>query len=306
MCRHTTTAPTPARTAAHRRIDVAGRPRSYTLVTLGAPAVPPVAAALILVFHGSNQDAATVRKAAGWSFDALAADDQTAGGPVVVAYLDGYHRHWNDARTSSNFAARRDGVDDVAFTEAVIATTVDEQQVDPKRVYAVGYSNGGQLVIRLIHQVPELLAGATIISATQPVPENFEIPADPATPVPVLLIHGTSNRLVPFGGGMASLWGFRKRGEGRSAPETAAYYAGRNGITAPPTQTRLAHRPESGRTSVLRTDFRQDGKAPVTLYAVEGGGHTIPNPKPFPRIMGRTTHDIVAAEVVSAFFRLRL
>jgi polyhydroxybutyrate depolymerase len=67
------------------------------------------------------------------------------------------------------------------------------------------------------------LSGAAIIAATQPVPDNFDLSADPATPLPVLLIHGTKDPLVPYDGGMASLWGFRPRGLGRSAPETAEY-----------------------------------------------------------------------------------
>lgn len=71
--------------------------------------------------------------------------------------------------------------------------------------------------------VPHSLSGAAIIAATQPVPDNFDLSADPATPLPVLLIHGTKDPLVPYDGGMASLWGFRPRGLGRSAPETAEY-----------------------------------------------------------------------------------
>ncbi len=291
-------------TAVRRTITVDGRRRSFLLLTGGPAPAQRAPAALVLVLHGSNQDAATVRRATGRSFDALAKADPTEGGGVVVAYLDGYRRHWNDARTSSDFAARREGVDDVAFVEAVIDTLAAEHLVDPGRVYAVGFSNGGQMVIRLAHQVPERFAGTAVIAATQPVPGNFDLPTEPATPMPVLLIHGTRDPLVPFGGGMASMWGFRKRGAGRSAPETAEYYAARNGITAAPTSARLRHHGESGRTSVLRTDYRQDGHAPVTLYTVEGGGHTVPNPKNFPWIMGRTTHDLVAAEAIAEFFAL--
>lgn len=273
-----------------RSIVVDGRLRTYTVAT--PPDVHP-GAALVLVFHGSNQSGEKVRRASGRSFDALGA---------VVAYLDGYKGHWNDARRSSAFAARREGIDDVAFTEAVIGAIAESHDVD--RVYAVGYSNGGQMVIRLIHQVPQRIAGAAIIAATQPVPDNFDLPAVPVTPLPVMLIHGTKDPLVPYEGGMASLWGFRPRGLGRSALETAEYYAARNAITAEPTSRHLPHRPESGRTSVTRTDYRAAGRPPVTLYTVEGGGHVIPGPKKAPWIMGRTTRDLTAADAVAEFFTL--
>jgi polyhydroxybutyrate depolymerase len=294
-----------------RTVNAAGRTRAYTLVTTHT--APTLGAALVLVFHGSTQNAATFRKASGQSFDALA-----AGGDVVVVYLDGYRGAWNDARTSGDSAARREGVDDVACTEAAIDALVADLYVDPARVYAVGFSNGGQMVIRLIHQVPGRFAGAAIISATQPSEDNFDLPTEPAVPMPVVLIHGTRDPIAPYEGGRlnlafeifkalkqpASLWGLRKRGEVRSAPATAEYYAARNGITTGPTSTRLPHRPQSGRTSVLRSDFRQNGKAPVTLFTVEGGGHTIPSPKGSPRILGRTTHDLVAADAIADFFRL--
>lgn len=277
-------------------VDVDGRSRTYTLVT---PAGLRPGAALVLVFHGSNQTGEKVRKVSGRSFDALA-----EAGRAVVAYLDGHKGHWNDARTSSDFPARREGIDDVAFTEAVIDAVTGTYGVD--RVYAVGYSNGGQLVIRLVHQIPRRIAGAAIIAATQPAPGNFDLPDEPVTPLPVMLIHGTRDPLVPYDGGVASLWGFRPRGLGRSAPETAEYYAARNGITGAPTSTRLPHRPESRRTSVTRTDYRADGKPSVTLFTVEGGGHVIPNPRKAPRIMGRTTRDLVAAEAVAEFFDLSI
>jgi polyhydroxybutyrate depolymerase len=301
------------RTAVQQRmVEAAGRTRTFTVVTTSTAPTP--GAALVLVFHGVTQNAATVREASGRTFDAL-----TAGGDVVVAYLDGYCKAWNDARLSGDFAARREGVDDVAFTEAVIDALVVDLHVDPERVYAVGFSNGGQMVIRLIHQIPARLAGAAIISATQPSEDNFALPTKPAVPMPVVLIHGTKDPIAPYEGGTgpvvweilkalklreSSVWCIRKRGAYRSAQATAEYYAARNGITAAPTSTRLPHQPESGRTRVVRSDFRQNGRAPVTLFTVEGGGHAIPNPKRVPRILGRTTHDLVAADEIAKFFAL--
>ncbi|WP_431877432.1 alpha/beta hydrolase family esterase [Amycolatopsis sacchari] len=254
-------------------IEVAGRIRTYTLA---GPAEPR---ALVLLFHGSNQTGAAMRP----HFDPLIARG------ARVASLDGYRRNWNDARSATNFPARREGYDDVAFAEAVL----DAHGADLP-VFVVGYSAGGQLVIRLLHEIPERLAGAAIFSATQPVPEEFAPAKNSAVPRPVLLVHGTKDRLVPYHGGTASLWGFRPRGRGLSAPGTARYYAERNGITAAPKT--------SGDGPVVRTDYREDGKPPVTLYTVEGGGHVIPGPVKMARVLGRATRDLVAADAVAEFF----
>jgi polyhydroxybutyrate depolymerase len=271
-------------------LDVGGQPRKALVVE---PSNIRDGAAVVLAFHGSNQTAAGFHKAIGGSLDGL-----VAGGDAVVVYLDGYRGNWNDARRDSDFPSRRDGIDDVSFSRAVVDQLVGPSKVDRNRVIGLGYSAGGQMVIRLIHHAPELLAGAVIVSATQPVSDNFVASEEVPVPIPVVLIHGTRDRLVPFGGGMASLWGFRPRGLGLSAPETAAYFSNRNGITAQPVTTTLHHVPKSHKTSVHRTDFRQDGHPPVVLFSVEGGGHVVPNPRPYPMIMGRTTHDIDIATVV--------
>lgn len=283
----------------HGSIDIAGRQRSYTL------AEPPGAGpgtGLVLVFHGSKQTGEKFRVFTGRSFDALAST-----GGAVVAYLDGYKSQWNDARAANGFAARTENVDDVAFAEAMVSKLQASHQVDSSNVYAAGFSNGGSMVIRLVHQVPRLLAGAAVIAATQPAPDNFLLADAPPVPLPVVLIHGTGDPVVAYEGGAMSWWVrrlFRVGGASLSAPQTAAYFAARNEITQPFSATDLPRRGESGKTSVTRTDYRQDGKLPVTLYTVHAGGHTVPGPHRAPFILGRTTQDLNAAEAIGQFFGL--
>jgi polyhydroxybutyrate depolymerase len=275
-------------------VVIDGRHRAVQVVSpTTAPTAPPP---LVLLFHGSNQTARTLGSSTGRLFDRLATEHG-----ALVAYLDGYKKHWNDARRSTTFAARTDGVDDVAYTEAAIDILIKRHGADPDRVYLIGYSNGGQMVIRLLHEIPARLAGAVVISATQPDPENFAPAAEQARALPVILVHGTKDPLVPYAGGMASLWGFRPRGLGLSAPETAAYYARRNGITNAPHSTEPS---VDERTRVERTEYRQAGRPPVTLITIHGGGHTIPGPKKAPFITGRTNQSLDLVQTIGSFFAL--
>jgi polyhydroxybutyrate depolymerase len=281
--------------AADVTLPAAGRTRTMTIV---APGRPAPGAPVVLVFHGSGQSGPAVRRFAGNSFDVFA-----QRGGAVLAYLDGYKKNWNDARLSSKFAARKENVDDVAFAGTAIDYLAAHYGADASRVYVIGFSAGGALVLRLLHEIPARLSGAAVISATQPVAENYPRYPGPATGVPVVLFHGTRDRLVPYAGGMASLWGLRPRGLGLSAAQTAAYYAARNGITAEPAVQRLDGGPADG-TEIERTDYRQAGHAPVTFYTIGGGGHVIPGPGKPPRIMGRTTRRLVAADAIGQFFGL--
>jgi polyhydroxybutyrate depolymerase len=261
------------------------------------PASPTRDAPVVLVFHGSNQTASVIRGFTEPSFDSY-----VIRYGAVVAYLEGYRKHWNDARRTSDFAARTEGYDDVAFAAAAIDELQRRFDIDPAPAFAIGFSNGAQLVLRLVHEIPNRLAAVALISATQPVPENFAPSADAAQPMPVLLIHGTKDPLVPYQGGMASLWGFRPRGLGLSAQQTAEYYARRNGIRDAPVLTVLPSIARADGTHIERTSYREPGRAPVTLVTVHGGGHVIPGRKPAPRIMGRTSAQLNAADEIAAFF----
>jgi polyhydroxybutyrate depolymerase len=287
-------------------VEVDGRTRTFTVV--GGPARD-----LVLVFHGSGQTAETHRRFTGGAYDALA-----ESGTAVVAYLDGYKRNWNDARRASRFPARVDNVDDVAFTRAVIDKLAATHGVE--RVFAAGYSNGGQMVIRLLHDEPALLTGAVIIAATLPAPENLLLPSPVLAPVPrpVVLVHGTKDPIVPYDGGEMRWYVralFKVGGRALSMPDTARYFAGRNGIIAEPVVTRLpasgqtadgqenAGHVKAGRTWVERIEYRQVGRPPVTLYTVHGGGHTVPGPHDAPVVVGRTNHDINAADLVAELLK---
>jgi hypothetical protein len=70
---------------------------------------------------------------------------------------------------------------------------------------------------------------------------------------------------VPYEGGMASLWGFRPRGLGLSARDSATYYAGRNGHSGEATRRLVTG--TARRTPPSRRDLAP-GAAPVTLFTV--------------------------------------
>jgi polyhydroxybutyrate depolymerase len=277
-------------------VQVGDRPRKMIVVSRRQPAATAVP--VVLVFHGSMQSAKAIRTFTANKFDHLGAPSG-----AIVAYLDGHKRHWNDARIVNTSAARADHVDDLAFAEAAIDVLVRRFNGDRTRVYAVGFSNGGQMIMRLIHEMPSALAGAAILSATQSVPENFAPDSPIEQPVPVMFVHGTEDPITPYEGGMAKMYRFRPRGLGLSTQETAAYYARRNGITVAPTVTPL-NPAAAGPTRVDRTDYLEPDRSPVTLYTVHGGGHTIPGTKTArPRfMMGRTDHTFDTVQAINEFF----
>lgn len=276
-----------------RTLHVGGHDRSLVVVQPEGRAT-----SLLLVLHGSDSDAAGFRTLSGRTFDRLAAHGS------VVAYPEAWGPSWNDARTGTRSTARELGIDDLAFLAAVVGDLREEHGVPPERVFAVGFSNGAQMVIRLVLQTPELVRGVALIGSNHAAPGNV-LPEmaelDRHAPMPVLTVNGTADPIVPFQGGVASAPGSGSRGEVLSSFASAALFAARNGITAAPDVERLT----GGLTPTRVTRWRQPGCLPVDFVAVGRGGHTVPNrDHSAPEELGPTARDLDAGELVRDFFGL--
>jgi polyhydroxybutyrate depolymerase len=248
---------------------------------------------LLFVFHGSGGDGEGMREITGEEFDALADVNS-----FVVIYPDGFQTTWNDCRKASPQPARRANIDDKSFIDAMIEKQVADNRIDRKRIFAAGWSNGGQLAYRLALEKPEQFAGVASISASRPTMENLACtPTD--KPMAVMIINGTADPINPFNGGEVRI-GFSSLGTVLSSRETGQYFARLNGITKEPVTTRLPHRTPSDPTSVDQISWSEPGKPPVTLYAVHGGGHVVPN-RNFNFGNGQT-RDLDAPVVIWDFF----
>lgn len=274
-------------------LNVGGFQRTFHAL---APDTPPTS--LLLVLHGSDSDAAGIRALSGHTFDRLA----DVG--VLVVYPEAHQGKWNDARLGTQAPARELGIDDVEFLSALVDGLRRQYAVPASQVFAAGFSNGGQMVIRLVLEVPDLIGGAAIIASNHPTADNL-LPEmserDQHREMPVLCVNGTKDPIVPFEGGVASLFGVKPRGPVMSSLDSARHFAERNGITRDPVTEQVT----SGRLTTTLTRWREDGHAPVDFYAVEGGGHTIPNPDHrAPLILGRTARNLDSGKLVRDFFGL--
>jgi polyhydroxybutyrate depolymerase len=166
-------------------------------------------------------------------------------------------------------------IDDESFIEAMIAKQVTDHMIDKKRVFAAGWSNGGQLAYRLGLERPNQFAAVAAISASVPRTENLACTPTNAA-MPTMIINGTADPINPFGGGNVML-GFTSLGPVLSADATAEYWAKLSGITAAPAVKRLPHKSPSDPTYVDQKTWTSAAGTPlVVLYAVHGGGHVVP------------------------------
>src|SRR5262249_11999788 len=92
--------------------------------------------------------------------------------------------------------------DDVGYTAAVLDDLATRANVDPKRIYAAGMSNGAMMCYRLAPGLSRPMAAVAPISGTTAIEE-----CRPTRPVPVIHFHGTRDRVVRTTGSDRNLIG---------------------------------------------------------------------------------------------------
>ncbi len=166
-----------------RYVEVRGRRRSELVV---APRSGTAGLPLYVVLAGSDATPSFEERRDGFAY--LAGEAR-----AVLVYPAGYAESWNAGQGCCDGAGATRS-DDVAFVEAVVADAVAHLGVDPRRVYLVGYSNGGKMALRMLAADPGAFAAVAVYAATPLVGVSH------GPPVPVLLAGGTADPRTPWAG----------------------------------------------------------------------------------------------------------
>ena len=255
-----------------------------------------MATPLVVALHGGGGNG---QKMATLSRLSLLADQNG----FIVAYPEAVERHWNDGRGLSQYRSQRENIDDVGFISGMIDAIAGDYNLDEGRVYVTGASNGAMMSLRLGCELADkIMALAPVIGS---MPENLVSECSPARPVPLLMINGSDDPLVPWEGGYVHF--FRKKlGKIISVPQTIEFWVARNGCSPDPQITIAPDTdPEDG-TRVQKSVYGQcaDG-ADVVLYEIKGGGHTWPGGYQYlPELLiGKTNRDLDASRAIWDFFQ---
>ncbi len=213
----------------------------------------------------------------------------------LVVYPDAQDRLWNDGRATT----RREDAADVNFLSLILDELSQQYPIDSKRVYATGISNGGFMTQRLACELTDRIAAVATVDATMP--QDLAPQCQPSRPVSVLIMAGTEDPFVPYEGGSVQS---ANGGKILSVPDSAQMWAQLNGCSLNEEVTPLPNQADDG-TRIEKTVYPNcRAGSNVVLYTVDGGGHTWPGgPQYLPqRIIGKTSQDINASEVIWSFF----
>ncbi len=257
-------------------LDVDGRERSYLLHLPPQPAGRP----LVIALHPLGSNPKLMESMT--SFSAIA-DREGA----IVAYPEGTKvteggiRSWNARFCCRD--AREVNADDIGFLSKLIDEMRSSYNVSA--VLVTGFSNGGMLTHLAGVELSDRIDAIAPVAATigQPI-----IEMNPRRPIPVLMIHGMDDCVLPVGG----------TADGRLLPVSRAveYWTRVNGCGEAPEK-------EEG-DGIELTRYTCPG-AEVLYYLIRDAGHVWPGS----RVRMRSEHDpgsMNASEVIWGFFSSHL
>lgn len=241
---------------------------------------------VIVFLHG--QSGAGIR-----SRNRLGLDRALKSRSVVAVYPDALGERWDVSDAGSER--------ELKFVRDLIVKLEKDGIADPKRIYVAGGGPGGILAMRLACRHADSFAGAASLIALMPAADAAA--CKPSRAIPFMLLAGTADPRMPFGGGKADIPEFK--GEVVSAAATIAPFAAAAGCADKMTKVEVPDRdPNDG--SRVQLEFRADCKAPIEMVKIEGGGHTLPGARPSVdrgQPVGARNGDIDTARLLLDFFR---
>lgn len=282
------------RTATRQTIEVDGLSRSYRLYAPARLATQPLVP-VVLAFHGGGSEGAAMEKLT--QFDELAEQEG-----FLVVYPDGIAKHWNDGRVPTHSAPEnKQTADDVLFVSALLDELGKRYQIDEKRIFATGISNGGIFSHYLAARLADRIAAIAPVAGG--LAESYRGQFMPAEPVSVCIMQGVDDPIVPIEGGEVRFGG---RGNVLPTVQTLRLWVAQDSCKGPLKTTSL---PDTDPSDGCRVKLQQWANgangAEVVYYRMEGGGHTWPGGAQYlPKlIVGPVCRDVEATAVIWQFFK---
>jgi polyhydroxybutyrate depolymerase len=238
---------------------IAARPYQATVPSGYDPSHPTP---LVVALHGYNNDGAFIA-----SYFGLGALVDSRG--FLLAHPDGTPnlygaRFWNATDACCNLFFQP--VDDVAYVNAIVDDMSSKYNVDPKRIFLVGHSNGAFMSHRFACEKSPRVAAIASFGGAQWFDASR---CQPTVPVSVVEIHGDMDPTIHYDGGFtAALY--------PSAHQTVATWAAKDACTSALTatgETRDLISTLPGSETIVERYTGCAGGTGVELWTVQGGVH---------------------------------
>ena len=253
---------------------------------------------LVVGFHGGGGNPESMIRLSG-----LNEKSEEAG--FIVAYPYGSGTQPDRGLTFNGGGccgyAHKQKVNDIEFVAGMLDDLATAVNLDTNRVYATGISNGGIMTYFVASELSDRFAAVAPVAGPMMTDSS-----NAKRPVPIMHFHGTGDKLAPFGGG---------KGEGspgvpafmrpkfNSVEHSINNWIAVNGCESEPKVEAMPDNADDGMKVTRKTWSGGKNGAEVVLFEIENGGHTWPGKNPISEILGKSTMDISANDLMWDFFQ---
>ena len=198
-----------------------------------------------------------------------------------------------------NEGRRPTPTDDIGFFNQMLDQLGSKFSVDASRIYAVGLSEGGFMSMRLGCAMSDRIAAIAAVGAAMP----KTMICLPTRPVPLMMVNGTSDPIVPYGGGTEHNLNLATI----SVEDSAKAWARIDRCEEKPEKSKLMAGAKGGTETKVDAYNGCHENAQVVLYSLKGAGNTWPGGEQYEaeKTVGKTSPDPNANEVIWSFFVTR-
>ncbi len=145
------------------------------------PSVGQASSPLVIDLHGHSSSPEEQRRMSGF-------DKKASSQGFIAVWPFGLARSWNAGGECCGDALEKN-IDDTGFLRELILKVASEQNVDLKRVYLTGLSNGCAMAQRFSVEASDLVAATACVSL-----HLLTKPSEDFLPTPVMMFYGTEDR----------------------------------------------------------------------------------------------------------------
>ncbi|PWQ94039.1 alpha/beta hydrolase family esterase [Leucothrix pacifica] len=228
----------------------------------------------IIAFHGFKSDAGGFR----WL---ISPDKWADKHGFVMVYPNAIKKSWNAGK---GMGRQNTTSDDDRFAAELPSLIVERHDVAVDRVYAMGFSNGAQVVAKMVCHHSVQIAGAAMVAQSL-----NEDDCRPAYKVPVVIMHGMQDPAAPYkGGGKFKL---------RSHQESLAFFKDWYEIKA---EKKTVKSDKTFKCS----EYKDNDKTAVVGCSMFNDGHQWPGSRDFlVKQLGTTNKSLSANDYIMSFFK---
>ncbi|HOX87529.1 MAG TPA: PHB depolymerase family esterase [bacterium] len=227
-----------------------------------------------------------------WQMDYSLMNEVADTAGFILVYPEAIYPGFNTGLVEPNWIMVPPDVNDVGLISAIIDTLKIHYDIDMKRIYCCGYSNGGIMTNKLACQLRHRFAAIAPVSAT--LIDTIANTSRLFSSLPILMCNGTKDDKVTYNGNIVK-W---------SVEKTLNFWIENNSCILPADSVALPDTCSSDSCRVEKFTYSDAlGEPVLVFYKIIDGGHAWPSSGFTGEWAGNTNRDINASVEIWNFFK---